>query len=123
MFAIDERANGYETYVAVARELATGPLLRRIEENAATREAANEFGVGPGYDSNIVSVEIDGDRATVTDCSQGRGVLYDADGVIVIPADDFFKIRRLSLVLIDGSWLAEEFYTGGDEQCDPEDYQ
>jgi hypothetical protein len=40
-------------------------LLRRIEENAAAQEAADEFGVGAGYVSNIVSVEVEGDQATV----------------------------------------------------------
>ncbi|MCP3993385.1 MAG: hypothetical protein GY724_30250 [Actinomycetia bacterium] len=123
MFKVDERIEGHEAFPAAARELTTGSLLRRIEENAADRVATDEFSVGPGYDSNIVSVELLSDHATVVDCSQDRGERYDADGVLVIPADDFFKLRRSSVVLIDGRWLVEEIYAGGDERCDPEDYQ
>ncbi|MCP3988093.1 MAG: hypothetical protein GY724_03395 [Actinomycetia bacterium] len=123
VFAIDERVEGHETVPALARVLTTGPLLRRIEENTTARAAANEFRAGSGYDSNIVSVELLGDRATVVDCSQDRGELYDADGTLVFPPDDFFKLRRSSLVLIDGRWLVEEIYAGGDERCDPEDFQ
>ncbi len=123
VFAIDERVEGHEAFPAAARELATGPLLRRIEENAATRAAATEFRVGLGYNSNIVSVELLGDRATVVDCSQDLGERYDAGGILLVPADDFFKLRRSSVVLIDGRWLVEEIYAGGDERCDPEDHR
>ncbi|MCP4224867.1 MAG: hypothetical protein GY773_16140, partial [Actinomycetia bacterium] len=70
VFAIDERVEGHEAFPAAARELTTGPLLRRIEEKAALRAAADEFSAGSAYDSNIVSVEVLGDRATVVDCSQ-----------------------------------------------------
>ena len=123
LFGIDERVDGYEAFAASARELTMGSLLRRIEDNLVTREAAGEFSAGLGYDSNIVSIEIGEDRAIVVDCSQDSGVLYDAEGNVLIPADDFFKIRRSSLLLVGDQWLVEEIYAGGDERCDPEDYQ
>ncbi len=123
VFAIDERVEGHEAFPAAARELTTGPLLRRIEEKAALRAAADEFSAGSAYDSNIVSVEVLGDRATVVDCSQDLGELYDADGILIFPPDDFFKIRRSSVVVVNGTWLVEEIYSGGDERCDPEDFQ
>jgi DNA-binding protein Fis len=119
----DSRIDGYESYLIEAREVITGPLLRRVEENYAARAAANEYVVGPGYESNIVSVEIDGDRATVLDCSKDRGEIYDADGNLLVPASSSFRFRRTLLVLIDDKWLVEELYSPSEETCDPEDYQ
>ena len=123
MFAVDELAVGHEALPAAARDLTTGPLLRRLEESAVTSKEAGEFFVGPGYTSNIISIEIDGDHAAVVDCSQDLGEIRNADGDVVVPADDFFKLRQTNLVLIDGRWLVEELYAGGDERCDPEDVQ
>ena len=80
MFSFDSRVDGYEPVLAKARELTTGPLLRRVEEDSVVKEAANEFTVASGYESNIVSVEVNGDRAIVVDCSRDTGELYDAEG-------------------------------------------
>ncbi|MCP4960326.1 MAG: hypothetical protein GY925_13790 [Actinomycetia bacterium] len=123
LFDIDERVEGHEAVPTAARDLTTGPLLRRIEELGAEKAEADEYAVGPGYASNIVSVDIAGDQAAVVDCSQGRGERFAANGDLLVPADDFFKLRETSLVLIDGIWLVEEFFTGGEEFCDPEDYR
>jgi hypothetical protein len=117
---VDERLDGSHAFVAAAREITTGPLLHRIEETAAARQATGEVLVGPGYLSHIVSVEIEGDRATVVDCSLGRGELLDADGAVVVPADESFKLRTSVLILLDGAWLIEDFFVGGDAECDPE---
>jgi DNA-binding protein Fis len=121
--SFDSRIDGYESYLIEAREVITGPLLRRVEENYAARAAANEFVVGSGYESNIVSVEIDGDRATVLDCSKDTGRLYDGDGNLLASSSDTFNFRRTLLVMIDDKWLVEELYSPSEETCDPEDYQ
>lgn len=123
MYTIDERVDGWEELPRRARELTTGPYLNRIEDNTSLRESAGEYLVAPGLDSNIMSVRVDGDRASVRDCSKDVVEQYDSEGNLLIPADDFFEIRETSLVLVDGRWLVEEFYAGIDELCDPEDYR
>jgi hypothetical protein len=123
MFAFDSRVAGYEPLLIEARELTTGPLLDRIEEGAAAREAANETMAGAGYESNIASVEVDGDHATIIDCSRDTGEVFDADGNPLLTAGVSFYFRRTFLVSVDGKWLVEDLYSPSEEMCDPEDYQ
>ncbi len=121
VFAVDERTDGVESTLDLVRQLTTGAQLTRMEQSAADRIASGEALVGPGYDSHIVSIEVAGDRATVVDCSQDRTALFDAAGVETIAADDFYKLRETRLINVDGTWLIEEFITGGDSRCDPAD--
>jgi hypothetical protein len=123
MYDFDSRVEGYEPILTEARELTTGPLLRRIEEDFAAKAAASEYIVASGYESNIVSIEIDGDHATVLDCSRDTGEVFDADGNLLVSAATSFSLRRSQLALIDGRWLVEERYSPSEETCDPEDYQ
>jgi hypothetical protein len=123
LFAYDSRVDGYEPFLAEARELTTGALLQRIEEDSVAKEAANEFFAGSGYESNIASVEINEDHATVLDCSRDTGEIYDAEGVLLVSAASDFAYRRTSLVMVDGEWLVEELYSPSEETCDPQDYQ
>ncbi len=104
----------------LAAELTTGAQLERMLDIAARDAETGDYLRGPGYDSNITSIEIDGDRASVLDCSQGRGVVYNANDEVLIPAGDSFKIRETQLVRLDGHWFVEDFYTGGDLRCDPD---
>jgi hypothetical protein len=48
------------------------------------------------------------------------GVLYDAEGNVLVPADDFFKLRQSELTKIEGQWFVADLYVGGEEQCDPD---
>jgi len=119
--ARDEREITFEEQMAILERIAVDPLLKRSREIAAENYELGYYAVGPGYDSHIVDVDVADDRATVFDCSQGRGELYAADGELLIPADDFYKIRRTELVKIDGQWFVEDLITGGDTLCEPED--
>ena len=122
LFARDERIEGPEAILRLAEELTTGPLLERIKENAADKVSSGERSVGPGYDSHIVKVTmVDSENARVLDCSQGRGERYSPDGVLIVPADDFYKLRESIFVLVDGRWLAYDINTGGDLRCEPGD--
>lgn len=121
LFARDERVVGEgDRVVALAEELTTGPLLSRILSDTPERIAAGELIVGPGYLSNIISLEVSGDVANIVDCSQDRTEGYDSQGQLTVAADDFFKIRGTRLVRVDGEWLVSEFFTGGDDRCDPD---
>lgn len=105
--------------LALAEELTTGAQLQRMKDAVAGRESTGEYVIG-GYDSSIVTVEIQGPAtARVVDCSKDLGVLYSKDGQVVIPADDFYKLRETHLELMGGAWLVTDFLTGGDERCDP----
>lgn len=110
-----------ERYLEVVREVTTGPLLARLEERIETVGAGAELIVSPGYESNIIAIEVNGDVANVVDCSRDRSEGYDASGRLTTPADDFFKLRSARLVRIDGVWFVEDFFTGGDDRCDPDD--
>lgn len=125
LYRLDAREEGYEGMLALARELTVDPQLTRLEEFVASLEAQGQLGVGPGYDSNVVSVQFreDGTEAVVTDCSQGRLEGWSEDGELLVPADDFWKIRRTHLVLRNGQWFIENYFTGGEERCDPGDYR
>ncbi len=98
--------------------IAVDPLLARALQRSAEREADGSYEISPGYDSNVVEVQVDGDTAFVVDCSLGRGVLYGADGEVLIPADDEYRIRRAVFVLTGGGWFVSDFFTGGDV-CTP----
>jgi hypothetical protein len=69
----------------------------------------------------VVEAVVTGDSATVLDCSRDAGEGYSSSGELLVPADEFFKLRRS--VLGDGEWLVEEIYTEGDQHCDPADFQ
>ena len=105
--------------LALAEQWTTGAQLQRMKEATAGRVSSGEYIIG-GYESSIVSVEVEGPTsARVVDCSKDLGVLYSKDGQVVIPADDFFKLRETHLQLIDGTWLVNDFITGGDARCEP----
>jgi hypothetical protein len=123
LFARDERVDGPEAHLPLAEELTTGPLLERIRLRSSENLADGGRSVGPGYDSNIVEVVVTGDSATVLDCSRDAGEGYSSSGELMVPADDFFKLRQSILILLDGSWVVEDIYVGGDQRCDPADYQ
>lgn len=120
-FARDEREVTLEEQIAELETLAIDPQLQRSKEVLASHYDEGQYAVNPGYVSNIVRIDIEGDRASVLDCSQGRGELFSAEGDLLIPADDFFKLRRTELVKIDGRWWITELITGGDERCNPDD--
>ena len=102
--------------------IADGPIVQRSFEVTTEDEALGNYSAGGGFESNIVSVEVDGDRALVVDCSQDLGELYNSDDELLIAADDFFKLRTSELVKIDGKWWIYDLYSGGDERCNPDDY-
>jgi len=122
MFNVDERVNDPLDGLALIEELTTGGQYRRSTEARQRRAESGEALVGPGYVSNIVKVEIDGETASVLDCSQGLGELYSSTGELLIPADDFFKFRTTKLVVVNGVWKVTDIITGGDNRCNPEDY-
>lgn len=120
--AVDELEPGdLDRYLTVAREVTTGSLLARLEERPQRIEAGAELIVSPGYSSNIVHIEVQGDTASVLDCSRDQSEGYSAAGELTTAADDFFKIRSSRLVRINDAWFVEEFFTGGDDRCEPDD--
>ncbi len=100
-------------------ELTTGAQLERMLAVYASDAETDDYRRSPGHDSNITSIEIDGDRASVLDCSQGRGMVFNAYDEVLIAGDDFFKFRETQLVKLDGHWLVENFLAGGDLRCEP----
>jgi len=122
MFTIDERVTDPLDRLPIIEELSTGVQYRRSSEAARRRSETGEAIVAPGYVSNIAEVEIYGTTASVMDCSQGLAELYSPVGELLIPADDFFKFRTTELVLVDGVWKVSDFFAGGDDRCDPEDF-
>jgi len=99
--------------------VAVDPLLARTLQRSAERDAEGSYGISPGYDSNVVEVQVDGDTAFVLDCSLDRGALYDADGEVLVPADEEHRLRRTAFALTDGGWFVSDFFTGG-EVCIPD---
>ena len=92
----------------------TGTELARLKENLAGRRDAKRRTVG-GYRSSITSIHVDGDRATVRDCSLDVGVGYDATGAIAGPADSLHYMRSTELVRLSVGWRVSEFIRG--EPC------
>lgn len=117
--AVDESTMSLEQRLAGVEDIAVDPLLTRIIQRTTESFNEGEYLVGPGYESNVVDVEINGDTAQVTDCSLGRGVLYGPDGSVIIPADEEYKLRQTRLVSTDAGWFVSDFFTGGD-LCDPD---
>jgi hypothetical protein len=122
LFAYNEVAEGPEARLELLEELAVDPFLSRAAQGIQARLESGQRAVGPGYASNIVEVTIDGELARVLDCSLDQAVVYDADGEVVIPMADTFKLRTSQLRLIGGRWMLEDVFAGGDERCDPADY-
>lgn len=76
--------------------------------------------VGPGFDSNVSEVRFEGDTVQVFDCSRDRSEGYSlATGELVVDADHLFKARSTLFQQVDGEWKVVEFFTGGDDRCDP----
>jgi hypothetical protein len=119
LWAVDELANGPEAALPLIEELTTGAQKRRMTEGIEQALESGERLVGPGYISNIVSVEIDGDRAFVDDCSLDRAELYSSEGELITPEADTFGVRTTVLVVVEGRWLVEDFWTS-ERECDPE---
>ena len=119
LFNRDEREIPPDQWLPLAEELTTGRALATIRDRTAGRMSTGNRLVSPGYRSNVVSLLIDGDSAIVIDCSQDTGELYSADGLVLVGADDFYKLRTASLVRIDGRWFVENLDTDGDEFCEP----
>lgn len=94
--------------------IAVDPLLARTLQRSAERDAEGSYGISPGYDSNVVEIQVDGDSAFVLDCSLDRGALYDADGEVLVPADQEHRLRRTVFALTGGGWFVSDFFTGGD---------
>lgn len=122
LFAADEVTNGPGETLDLFRELTVDPILSREEEGVQTRLENGERLVGPGYDSNIAEVTIEGDLARVLDCSRDPSVVYDTNGEVLIPGSPVFRFRTAQFRLIDRRWMLEDLFTGGDERCDPADY-
>jgi hypothetical protein len=121
LFARDERIDGPEVVLPLAEELTTGAQLARIQENVQERIETGERVVSQGYESHIIDVLIEGERASVLDCSRDQGELFSAEGDVLLVAPDQFMTRETRLIHLDGQWLIDEFVTGGSEACDPED--
>ena len=82
-------------------------------------EETGWYRVSPGYISNVVDVEINGDEARVDDCSLDQGVLYDAEGGVVIPGDEEYKMRQAFLLHTTEGWLVADWVIT-DDVCVPE---
>ena len=119
--ARDEREVTLEEQIAELQLLAIDPQLQRSTEVLTARYSRGEYAVNPGYDSNVVSLDLKGEEARVIDCSQGRGELYSSEGDLLVAADDFYKLRATEFKKIDGRWWLTDFITGGDERCDPDE--
>ncbi len=98
--------------------IAIDPLLARTLQRTAERAAEGKYGISPGYDSNVVEVQVDGGRAFVLDCSLDRGVGYGADGQVLTPADEEHRLRRTVFVQSGDGWFVSDFFTGG-AACTP----
>jgi hypothetical protein len=92
----------------------TGVEMARLRESLTSRRDTKRRTVG-GYRSSIVSVLVDGDRATVQDCSLDVGVGYDATGTVLAAADSQRFLRSTQLVKGAAGWRVEEFIKG--EPC------
>lgn len=117
-FARDERTLTLEERNSRLAAITVDPLLARGLERGAEREAEGSYAVSPGYESNVVEVQVDGETAFVLDCSLDRGVLYDSAGEVLEPPDEEYRLRRTAFVLTDRGWFVSDFFTGGDV-CTP----
>jgi hypothetical protein len=117
-FARDESSLTVEERNARVAAVAVDPLLTRVQQRTAERQRDGSYEISPGYDSNVVEAQVDGTAAFVVDCSLDRGVLYDANGDVLIGADEEHRIRRTQLVLTEDGWFVSDFFTGGDP-CTP----
>jgi hypothetical protein len=119
LFAYDERTDDPDAFLALAGELTTGAQLERMESRVEASADLDERFASPGYESNIQQIEIDGDYATVRDCSLDRGETYSLDGALVTPAAEQYEMRETVLAHEAGRWLVTDFRTGGDQPCEP----
>ena len=124
LFNVDERVTDPLDRLPLIEELTTGDQYQRSSDAVHRNAEDGRALASPGYVSNIVEVEIDDGEefASVVDCSKDLGEIYSPSGVLVIPADDFYKFRTTELAKVDGAWKVSNFFTGGDHRCDPDLY-
>lgn len=117
-FARDESELTFQERTSRVAAIAIDPLLARTLESLADRNRDGSYAISPGYDSNVIEVQVDGDTAFVLDCSLDQGVLFDASGEVLIEADEDHRVRRTVFALTGGGWFVSDFITGG-EPCEP----
>jgi hypothetical protein len=97
---------------------ATGDAYDRLRANLAQDLLQGNRLVG-GWESAIQSIEIDGDQATVVDCLLDTGVVYGADGTVLVPADDFRALGTSRLERHGDGWKVWRLeFTDPPERCD-----
>ncbi len=117
---IDERVDDPDKLNQRFAEVTVDPILSRATESRQKRLLRNEFIVGPGYESNVVDVELGEGSATVTDCSLGRSQLVDSNDNVLVDVDESYQIRQTIFTKIsDGTWKLQDVYGAGDIPCDP----
>ena len=119
LFARDELKDGPEVILLLAEQLTTGHELARLQEGVAQRLEDDERVLSAGYDSNVISLTVDGDAAAVVDCSQDRAFVYKTSGALISDLDDAWNLRQTTLAKIDGVWHVEQFDHEGGDACDP----
>ncbi len=117
--ARDDREVSLEDQIEQLRSVAVDPLLTRAVESRTERQSRGEYAVNPGGESNIRSITIEGDSASVIDCYLGRGTLFASNGTVLIPPDEKHQLVELRYAQVDGKWFISDFYSGGDQECDP----
>jgi hypothetical protein len=60
---------------------------------------------------------IDGDYATVIDCSLDQAEIYNLDGEVVVSSSDELVLRETLLVHEAGDWKVTDFQSEG-EPCE-----
>ncbi len=102
------------------QDFAADPVLSRMI-NSFAEYRADGIKVGDtAYDIHILSVEIDGTRATLTSCNLDAVSLVKPSGEIYVPADEVRYIRVTELTLLDIGWRVTNtnFGDGAKTECE-----
>jgi hypothetical protein len=97
----------------------TGIERQRWTEFVRTMVELGQRGEGDVWGRVRTVTHRDPDHASVLDCHRTEASLVNADGSVAAGHQDYGIITELRMVRTSAGWLVEDWYTGGDQRCEP----
>jgi hypothetical protein len=116
----DERKVTLEEQIAKYEAIAVDPLRTRAIENLTAGYERGDYAINPGAESNVIEIDVQGDKAVVTDCILDSGVLYSAEGEVLIPGDEIHQLVQIEYAKVGEKWFVKNFFGGAEAMCDPD---
>ena len=97
----------------------TGIQRQRTTEFVRTMVELGQRAEGNVWGTVRTVTYLDPNHASVLDCHRTEASLSNPDGSVAAGHQDYGILTELRMVRTDAGWLVEDWYTGGDQRCEP----